>query len=385
MISTAVDPQTGRRSFFESCILWALLLLAALPAFGQQIHQLSYNGSKWADQNLDGPLAKQHSISSFYTTPNDQLHVFYGEPESDDLHQLFYNGSSWADLNLNQAVELCDYCPISGFSVGNFQYVFYVGLDLDVHQMLYNNVGWEDTDLTVASGGPGAFSSNLVALTTSPALHVYYTAADNHIHQLFATNGTNWQDEDLTATTGAPEACSPCLSLAAFNVGNFQYVYYVDNNAGDIHQLLYNNISWSDEDLTALTKSSPINNVYDTLSAFVIPGTKKMRVYFVSGKNGNIIQLASTNNVKWSSSDLTKKAKGSIPDGEIVAFPNASGGKVNVYYVAGHDVNRIYQPAATTWANEDLTALTDGGPADSLDQLVGFSLNNDQYLYYVVD
>ena len=364
------------------CLLGIFLLIFALPAFGQQIHQLSYNGSTWTDQNLDGALAAQHSISSFVTTPNDQFHVFYGASESADLHQLFYNGSIWADLNLNQAVELCDYCPISGFSVDNFQYVFYVGLDLDVHQMLYNNIGWVDTDLTIASGGPSAFSSNLVALTTSPALHVYYTAADNHIHQLFATNGTNWHDQDLTATTGAPDVWSPSLSLAAFNIGNLQYVYYVDNNAGDIHQLFYDNVSWSDEDLTALTKSSPINNAYDTMSAFVIPGTKKMRVYFISGKNGHIVQLASTNNGKWSTSDLTKKAKGSIPDGEIVAFPNATGGKVNVYYVAGHNVNRIYQPSATTWANE---ALTSAGTADSIDQLAGFSLNNNLYLYYVVD
>jgi hypothetical protein len=376
---------SSNRLHHAVCAFGLLVSLAALPAFGQQIHQLSYNGSTWADQNLNGALAEQHSISSFFTTPNDQFHVFYGALESADLHQLFYNGSSWADLNLNQAVELCDYCPISGFSVDNFQYVFYVGLDLDVHEMLYNNAGWVDTDLTIASGGPAPISSNLVALTTSPALHVYYTAADNHIHQLFATNGTNWQDQDLTLTTGAPDACPPCLGMAAFNVGNFQYVYYVDNDAGDIHQLLYNNVSWSDEDLTALTKSSPITDVYDTLSAFVIPGTKKMRVYFVSGKNGHIMQLASTNNGKWTSSDLTKKAKGSVPDAQIVAFPDATDRKVNVYYVAGHHVNRIYQPSATTWANEDLTALTNGGSADSLDQLAGFSLNNDQYLYYVVD
>jgi hypothetical protein len=121
------------------------------------------------------------------------------------------------------------------------------------------------------------------------------------------------------------------------------------------------------------------------MSAFLIPGTKKMRVYFVSGKTRHITQFASTNNGKWSSSDLTKKAKGSVPDEQIVAYPNATGGKVNIYYVAGHDINRIYQPTATTWATEDLTALTNGGAADSIDQLAGFSLNNGQFLYYVVD
>lgn len=366
------------------CAFGLLISLAALPAFGQQIHQLSYNGSSWSDQNLGGAPAQGWAISAFFTTPNDQLHVFYGDHASKDIHQLFYNGSNWADLDLNQATDLCKYCGIGGFSVANYQYVFYVGADACVHQMLYNNAGWVDTNLSIASGTSAIpdLGSNLVAFTTSPTLHVYYTSVDSHVHQLFATNGTNWQDADLTAATGGPVA-TPGYGMAGFNIGNLQYVYYLATN-NHIHQLFYNNASWTDEDLTALTKTSPTAG-FSNLSAFVIPGTKKMRVYFVSGKNRHIMQLASTNNGKWATSDLTKKAKGSAPEEQIVAFPNASGGKINVYYVVGHNVNRIYQPTATTWANEDLTALTSGGVADSIDQLAGFSLQNNQYLYYVAD
>ena len=384
MISTAICPGTGRRLYFGLCILSILISLAALPTYGQQIHQLSYNGSNWADQNLNGAPAERWAISAFFTTPNDQLHVFYAALESDDLHQLFYNDSNWADLNLNEATGLCKYCGISGFSEGNFQYVFYVGGDADLHQMLYNNADWVDTDLTIASGTsaisyPG---SNLVAFTTSPALHVYYTSSDSHVHQLFATNGTNWQDQDLTVLAGGPVA-TPAYGMAGFNIGNLQYVYYLATN-NHLHQLFYNDAAWTDEDLTSLSKTSPTAG-FANISAFVIPGTKKMRVYFVSSSNGHIIQLSSTNNGKWSSADLTKKAKGSVPDEQIVAFPSPSGGTANVYYVAGHNVNRIYQPTSTTWANEDLTALTSGGVADSVDELAGFSLQNSQYLYYVAD
>jgi hypothetical protein len=384
MTNKANCPGTGRRLYFRICILSILISLAALPTYGQQIHQLSYNGSNWADQNLNGAPAERWAISAFFTTPNDQLHVFYAALESDDLHQLFYNGSNWADLNLNEATGLCKYCGISGFSEGNFQYVFYVGGDADVHQMLYNNADWVDTDLTIASGTsaisyPG---SNLVAFTTSPALHVYYTSSDSHVHQLFATNGTNWQDQDLTVLAGGPVA-TPAYGMAGFNIGNLQYVYYLATN-NHLHQLFYNDAAWTDEDLTSLSKTSPTAG-FANISAFVIPGTKKMRVYFVSSSNGHIIQLSSTNNGKWSSADLTKKAKGSVPDEQIVAFPSPSGGTVNVYYVAGHNVNRTYQPTSTTWANEDLTALTSGGVADSVDELAGFSLQNSQYLYYVAD
>ena len=79
------------------CALGFLISLAALPAFGQQIHQLSYNGSSWTDQNLPNGDIPQWGMSAFFTTPNDQFHVFYSGAASGDLLQLFYNGSNWAD------------------------------------------------------------------------------------------------------------------------------------------------------------------------------------------------------------------------------------------------------------------------------------------------
>ncbi len=383
MISTRNNQKSQRRLSLAISTLGMLFMLVGSPSFGQQIHQLSYNGSTWSDENLNGATVEL-PMTSFFTTPNDQFHVFYGVAGSGELNQLFYNGSNWADLDLTQSAGVDQSFGMSGFSVGNFQYVYYVGNDSDVHQMLYNNANWVDTDLSMASGSITPPASNLVAFTTSPALHVYYTASDSHVHQLFATNGTNWQDQDLTAAAGGTFACQ-CDGMAAFNIGNLQYVFYTDFSTKHIHELFYNNSSWSDQDLTALTKSSPASVGLSNMSALVIPGTKKMRVYFVSGSNSHIIQLASTNNGKWSSSDLTKKSKGSGAPGQIVAFPDATGGKVNVYYVAGYDVVRIYQPTATTWVYEDLTFLTHGGNADSLFQLAGFSLNGDQYLYYVVD
>ena len=385
MIRKTADQSTLNCLRNAICVFGLLLSVAALPALGQQIHQLSYNGSKWADQNLNGAAAQQWGISAFFTTPNDQSHVFYGGLDSADLQQLFYNGSNWTNENLNQAVGLYQFSGISGFSEGNYQYAFYTGSDGDIHQMLYNNSGWADTDVTVVSGTSAiaANGSNLVAFTTSPALHVYYTSSDSHVHQLYATKGTNWQDQDLTVTAKGPTA-NFAYGMAGFNVGNFQYVFYLAASNNHIHQLFYNNAGWTDEDLTALTKTGG-TATFSNISAFVIPGTTKMRVYFVSKSKRHIMQLSSTGNGKWATADLTTKAKGSLPDEQITAFPSTSGGTVNVYYVATHNVNRIYQPTATTWANEDLSAITGGGSANSTDQLAGFALQNKQYLYYVAD
>jgi hypothetical protein len=145
-------------------------------------------------------------VAAFPTTPNEQLHVYYLQINSDHVYQLFYNGATWSDEDLTAlsgGKPAHDTSAVVGFPVGNYQYVFFVGSDSHVHQLLYNNANWTDTDLTVIGGGTFAYTANLVAFTTSPALHVYYIDFGQHIHQLFATNGTNWQDQDLTNLTGA--------------------------------------------------------------------------------------------------------------------------------------------------------------------------------------
>ena len=114
---------------------WAtglLLSLAALSAHGQQVHQLSYENANWTDQNLFGDQADPSTgIGAFLTTPNDQRHVYsvsYGN--NPDVHQLFYNGTSWSDEDLTLSSGgpgATNGSAVTGFSVGNYQYVYYVG------------------------------------------------------------------------------------------------------------------------------------------------------------------------------------------------------------------------------------------------------------------
>ena len=375
-----------------ACAFGLLLSLAALPAYGQYVHQLSYNGSNWMDQNLNGVPANGYTeIAAFLTTPNDQAHVYYvSSLDTSHVHQLFYNGVSWSDEDLTTLSGAAPATPgssISGFSVGNYQYVYYIGEEEDVHQLLYNNSGWTDTDLSALTGGPIALE--LFALTTSPALHVYYVDYnDFHIHQLFSPDGSSWQDQDLSSLTGGTTAAGHWMS--GFNIGNFQYAYFVASD-NHVHQFLYNNSSWSDRDLTALTKTLPVSENRG-VQALVIPGTKKLRVY-LQASNGHLLQLASSNGTTWSSTDLTKKAKAPLADAgdQIAAFATTPDKALHIFYVSdlgvGEDYEHIVeltQPTASTWAYQDLTALTNGGsPLDQYGSLTGFSLGKDQYLFYV--
>ena len=373
------------------CSFGLLVSFAALPTFGQQIHELYYNGSQWTDQGLKSGEANWFSgIAGFATTPNEQLHVYYpvgGAGDYTDIHQLFYNGTSWSDQDLTtlvgapQATET----PMTGFSVGNFQYVFYNDAHDHVHQLLYNNLNWTDSDLTAITGSPMSFDTALVAFSTNPAIHVYFMDINLHIHQLFTADGTNWADQDLTSITGGTIGSEngPLNGIAAFNVGNYQYLFFVAGT-GHVHEFFYNNIRWADADLTQLSKTAPVNEgaILNNIAAVAIPGTKKMRVYLLN--NGNhIFQLASSDNVTWSGSDLTKKSKGPQPNSNtnLFALVDSTNKQVSVYYESGGRVNQMTQ-LPSGWTNEDLTALT-GGPLEfDLTSMAGFSLNGGRYLFY---
>jgi hypothetical protein len=388
MMRKTTFKHTRNRLGHAVCALGLLLSLAALPAYGQHVHQLSYNGSTWVAEQL--PSAQTTvitSIASILTTPNNQGHVYYfaDAGEFADVHQLFYNGTNWADGDLTTETGAPQANPFSvaAFSVGNYQYVYYVDLYGHVHQLLYNNSGWADTDLTEITGGPQA-RGQLAAFTTSPAVHVFYTEGDNNdVHQIFNTNGTNWQDQDLTAVTGGPTVGGEGVS--GFNIGNYQYVYFLDGS-GHVHQFLYNNLNWSDEDLTALTKSLPAQ-FGNRVDAFVVPGTKKLRVY-VQAENLHILQLASTNNVKWSSSDLTKKTKApspGYPGTPIAGFAGANN-QLQVYYDSEEShINQLLLPAhTTTWQNSDLMPGPIGGAVANCG-IAGFSLQGLPYVFYEGD
>jgi len=387
MSTNSIHRAKEPKLYLSFCLIGILLLIFAAHAHGQQIHQLLYNNLDWTDANLNGAVTDSNTgVAAFVTTPNDQPHVYYLS-SSDHVHQLFNNGSTWGDEDLTTesgGPAAMAKSAVAGFSLQNFQYVFYVANTGDVHQLLYNNISWVDSDLTAQTGGVLANPSQLTAFATTPnnQLHVYYMATNRHINQLF-NNGISWANEDLTAETGGPLASS--VGMSGVNIQNFQFVYYVATN-GDVHQLFYNNANWADEDLTVLTNTLPAASG-SGVAALVVPGSKKLRVYMIAS-NDHVLQLASALSKKWSASDLTKKTKGPLanPANGMVGFATTPNNQLHVFYLSGNHVNQLFLPTpATTWSNQDLTALVGGGLANGTSGMGGFSVQNFQYVFYVAN
>ena len=91
----------------------------------------SADNAFWSQQDLTtlthGPSAEGGPITAFATTPNNQLHVYYIS-DTQHVNQLFFNGSSWSNTDLTSqthAGNVLNFIGISGFSLGNYQYVYY--------------------------------------------------------------------------------------------------------------------------------------------------------------------------------------------------------------------------------------------------------------------
>jgi hypothetical protein len=382
MNDTAIHQEMRFRCFAMAVCVLTLITFAAPFSFAQQtdIHQLSYNNSFWSDQDLNSD-GSPGSMAAFPTTPNEQAHVYYVDRDSLHIYQQFYNGVGWDDQDLTALTggPLAYVSAVAGFSVGNFQYVYYVGNDSHVHQMLYNNVNWKDSDISAKSKTQALtlLNTNIIAFTTTPALHVYYVDTNNNIRQLFSPNGTSWQDEALTNFNQPPVA--PILT-AGFNIGNLQYVYWRDENAGDTYQLSYNNSTWSDTDLTQLIKTPFFLGIN---AALVIPGTEDIRLYSFNLKNGHVVQLSSPNNGKWSVTDLTHKSQapiGPFGDTGLMAFATTPNNELHVFYTFKSQIYQIYQNTPSTWAFDNITQLGNGAFSDGF--LIGYSVQNLQYVFY---
>jgi hypothetical protein len=377
-------------SFRSLTISFTLFLLSftTLPAQADHIHFLSHNNAGWFDQDLtqltNANLPNSPTgIAAFYTTTNNQLHVFYATTDQ-HVHQFYFNNKAWQDQDLTVMAGgplALGLGGISGFSIGNLQYVFYIGNDLHVHGLFYNKK-WTDQDITVLAGGVVTDFDSLVAFNTVPnkQFHVFYLANNsNDIHEL-NFNGSTWSDQNMRAISN--QAPSDRGWMAGFAVGNQQHLFFTEFSPRDkrhLSHLFFNGVKWVDQDLSAKVHGLPLNPAA-AITAFAANATQ-LEAYCVTN-DLDVHQFTFKNN-KWTDEDLSALV-GAQPDNSIngmVAFKTAPNNQFHLTYPP----NDIYQLQfdGTKWTNDDLTTLTGGGLPNLAGGMAGFAIKNVQYIFYV--
>jgi len=384
----AVSTRCVRRSVSLALRVLLCLMFMALfqcPVFAEHIHWLYYNNSNWSDQDLTsltgGGIAQSFgAIAAFYTTPNQQLHVYYVAADQ-HVHQLFYNNTSWIDNDLTAFTggPAANPYGLAGFALGNLQYVFYVSTDNHVHELNYNNANWVDSDLTAIVGGNTASAAPMVAFVTKPnsQIHVYYQDLNSLDEYQLYFNGSSWSYQDLSAITGASCYTQWAAGLA---LNNLQFVVCpghggVSSNL-DLMELNYNNSTWVYSDITYLAGGArtPINPT--GVAAFVV--NSQGEVYAVTDDT-HVHQY--TYKGHWTDLDLTNSI-GAPTDpyyGGMVAFATKPNNQYHIYYQPTSDVYQLYFNG-TSWSYQNLTG---SGQASYNSGMAGFAIGNLQHVFYM--
>ena len=370
---------------FATCLI--LLVASNLPAFADHIHHLWYNNASWQDIDLmnstgnRGVAVSFGAIAAIHTTPNQQLHVYYVDGNSNHVHQLYYNGTTWSDEDITWFGGGISANPfgLSAFAIGNFQYVFYVGSDSHVHMLNYNNSKWSDLDITTSAGGTLASANHLVAFATSPnnQFHVYYQDLNSvDLYQLYF-NGSHWTHEDLTSEVGG--AYCQTQWIAGYAVGNEQHLFCpgisnLSNNLHMIHIVYVDN--WGYEDVTQESLDiTPLPLRLGTgVAAFDVPGSSKNAFAFASNSEMNWY----ANLGVWYCFFPAGPADNQY--GGIVAFRTVPNNQFHVYYAPNSEVYQLYN-AGFGWNVEDLTGGR--GQADPNGGMAGFAIGNLQHVFYM--
>ena len=124
---------------------------------------------------------------------------------------------------------------------------------------------------------------------------------------------------------------------------NLQYVYFVATT-GHVHQLFYNNSTWTEEDLTALSGSEAVASGGGVAAFVIAGGTDQFEVFFI-GTDKHMVELSSTNNQTWTFADLTDLTGAPLATAtnQIVAFPTPND-DFHVYFVAKSHIHQLYLP-----------------------------------------
>ncbi len=233
------------------------------------VHEYTYgnNGDfAWVDNAL--PTGKSGGtcaaapvgIVALVTSPNNNRHVYYeaesGSATSSQIRQLYYDGSTWTNEKFSTLIKGAktseQKAPMSGFAVGNDQYVFFQGSNGHIYEFSYVD-NWAQTDLTEAAGvkKAGTGLNGVAALEVSSSqFEVYYAATKtNDMHQLTFLNN-QWTDTNLTAQTGGSGPVKSSQMAAVLTIGNY-HVFLVEGT--DIFQLYYDGTDWVNQELPSVS------------------------------------------------------------------------------------------------------------------------------------
>ena len=113
----------------------------------------------------------------------------------------------------------------------------YRGIDRHIHELWWDATnGWGSGDLCATTGAPDAAGDPCGYVFDAEATqHVVYRDGARHLIELWWAAASGWSSGDLTAASAAPDAAGDPAGFA-YTPGNSQHVFYCAAD-GHVHEL----------------------------------------------------------------------------------------------------------------------------------------------------
>ena len=307
------------------------------------------------------------------------------------VHQLSYNGK-WIDQSLGVPLNRIDArdSAITAFitTPNNQKHVYFAeypaGGYYNMHQETPSPISktWNDENITQEAGGPNC-SCRPTGFSIANQQYIFYESDnDNHIH-LLAYNNVKWSDQDVTAAGhGSLPIGSTRLVAFPTTPNNQIHLFYTaavsgGPGLGDIHQLFFNGVNWADEDLSAETGAIP--TALPPIAGF----SNGNYQYVFYGDIFSHLHEMTYNNISWKDVDLTARngAPPVVAGGAAFVMPGTNA--LELFYHASSSIIWLSSADNLTWVSENLSTLTLSAEPDSY-SLVAFPTSNNQiHVFYM--
>ena len=166
----------------------------------------------------------------------------------------------------------------TGFAGGSINHVFYLGNDNHIYEVYYSNGKWWPSDLTRHTGAPlAAEQSPLTSWFDNASVeHVFYLSSDGNIHELF-DDSWGWHFNNLTSNPAIYGGPAPTASgsLTSFVDGQGRGSLFYDVpilGASEVRQMTYSSQGYVEIPPGWATFDSSLNYIILSTFGFTVWG-----------------------------------------------------------------------------------------------------------------
>jgi hypothetical protein len=193
-----------------------------------KVKYISYNGSGWDTQVVDGVFGFENSLA---LDNSDLPHISYYDFSNSHLKYASYNGTDWNSQTVDSSPGVGHWSSLALDSNGYPHISYQDSHNSDLKYACFNGTAW-DIQTVDSIGSVGQYTSLALDHKNYPHISYYDSFNDNLKYARF--NGTTWQIQTVDSDGDVGEFTSlkldandnPCISYYDVTNGNLKYARF---------------------------------------------------------------------------------------------------------------------------------------------------------------